>query len=146
MCGTLLASIERSKSPPMTVRRCPLANRPIVFLRPGHEGWGIPAVRSCEKHCFLYYSEALSLPGMALNDFYFFSLLERHRQCLLMCPSKAGTGKSPDLSDFTLAAVASLSQLLRDSRLDLRFARTTFKRNNLSHARGNVSLDNKEPE
>ena len=31
---------------------------------------------------------------------FFFSLLERHRRCLVMCSYTVGTGKSPDLSDF----------------------------------------------
>ena len=31
--------------------------------------------------------------SMALNDCFFFSLLERHRQCLVMCSSNVGTGK-----------------------------------------------------
>ena len=51
-----------------------IANRPIVLLRPGHEVRGIPAVRSCKERCFLYFSEALSWPGMALNDCFFFQL------------------------------------------------------------------------
>ena len=38
--------------------------------------------------------------SMALNDWFFFSLLEIHCQCLVMCSSNVGTGKSPDLSDF----------------------------------------------
>ena len=49
-------------------------NRPIVLLRPGHKIRGIPGVCSCKKHCFLYFSEALSLPSMALNDCFFFQL------------------------------------------------------------------------
>ena len=67
---------------------------------------------------------------------FFFSACLKDSQCLLMCRSKVGTGKSPNLSDFTLAGVASLSHLLRVSHPDLRSARATFKRNNLSHARG----------
>ena len=49
-------------------------NRPIVLLRPGHEVWGIPAAWSWKKHCFLYVSEALSWPTMALNDCFFVQL------------------------------------------------------------------------
>ena len=75
-------------------------NRPIVLLRPGHEVRGIPVVRSCKKYCFLFFSEALSLPSMALNDCYFFIILENHSRCLVMCSSNVGTGESPDLSDF----------------------------------------------
>ena len=50
------------------------AYRPIVLLRPGHEVRGIPTVRSCNEHCFLYFSEALSLPSMALNDCFFLQI------------------------------------------------------------------------
>ena len=77
-----------------------IAKRPIVLLQPGHEVRGIPAVRSCKKRCFLYFSEALSWPSMALNDCFFFSLLEKHSRCLMMCSYSVGTGKSPDWSDF----------------------------------------------
>ena len=66
--------------------------------------------------------------------FFFFSLLEKHNQCLMMCSSGVGTGKVQIGATFTLAGVASLSQSLRVSRLDLSSARATFKRNNLSHA------------
>ena len=38
----------------------PCINRPIVLWRPGHEVRGIPAIWSCKKHWFLYFSEALS--------------------------------------------------------------------------------------
>ena len=41
------------------------ATSALVLLRPGHDVGGIPAVRSCKKHGFLYFSEALSLPCMA---------------------------------------------------------------------------------
>ena len=34
------------------------------------------------------------------TNVFFFSLLERHSQCFVMCLSNGGTGKSPDLSDF----------------------------------------------
>ena len=65
----------------------------------------------------------------------------------MMCSSNVGTEKSPDLSDFhPCPGVASLSQSLQVSRLALSSARATFKRNNLSHARENASLVNKEPE
>ena len=52
------------------------ANRPIVLLRPGHEVRGISAVRSSKKRCFLYFSEALSWPSMALNDCLFFPMFD----------------------------------------------------------------------
>ena len=74
-------------------------NRPIVFLQSGHEVRGIPDFWSYKKHCFLHFSETLSWPIMVWND-WFFSLLEIHRWCLMMCSSCVGTGKSPDLSDF----------------------------------------------
>ena len=75
-----------------------ICNRPIVLLRPGHEVRGISTVRSCKKHCFLYFSEAHSLPSMASNDCFCFQLA--WFQCVVMCSSNVGTGKSPDLTDF----------------------------------------------
>ena len=39
------------------------------------------------------------MPSMALNDCYFFIILEKHSRCLVMCSSNVGTGESPDLSD-----------------------------------------------
>ena len=53
----------------------------------------------------------------------------------MRCSSDVGTGKVQIGATFTLAGVASLSQSLRVSCLDLSSAwRATFKRNNLSHA------------
>ena len=128
VCISLLAKILNASR----------SNRPIVLLRPGNEVRGIPAIRSCKKHRFLYFSEALSLPSMALNDCFFFSLLERHSQCLVMCSSNVGTGKSPDLSDFHPCRSCQSLAIAPASRLDLSCAKATFKRNNLSHARGKM--------
>ena len=66
---------------------------------------------------------------------FFFSLLEIHCQCLVMCSSNVGTGKSPDLSDFhPCRSRQSLAIAQVSRRFDLSSTRATLKRNNLSHA------------
>ena len=73
---------------------------------------------------------------------FFFSLLERHNRCLVMCSSNVGTGKSPGLSDFhPYRSRQSLAIALGQSSWPqawLSSARTTLKRNNPSHAGGEM--------
>ena len=100
----------------------------------GTEARALRATGTCSSGFLAWRSSAWSSRRDTLHGF---------EQSLFMCPSKVGTGKCPDLSDLTLAKVASLSHLLRVSRLDLRLARARFKMNTLEE---NVSLDNKEQE
>ena len=89
-------------------------------------GSGIPAVRSCKKHCFLFFSEALSLPSMALNDCYFFSSCLKNTVDVWWCarPTLAPDLKVQIWATFTLAGVATRQRLAiapgQSSRLELR--------------------------
>ena len=82
-----------SQSAPQTIDR-------LYYYGPGTRFGASRPFDHAKSGCFLYCSEALSWPRMALNDCFFFSLLERHSRCLMMCSSGVGTGKSPDWSDF----------------------------------------------
>ena len=46
----------------------------IVLFRPEHQVWGIRAVWSCKKHCFLYFSEALLGLAWLWTTVFFFRL------------------------------------------------------------------------
>ena len=75
-------------------------NRPIVILRPGHKVRGIPVVRSCKKHCLVYFSEALFCLEWLWTTVYSSACL-KDTVNVWWCarPTLALTGKSPDLSD-----------------------------------------------
>ena len=84
-------------------------NIPIVLLQPGHEVRGVPAVRSCKKHRFLYFSEALSWLSMALNDCFFFQLARNTQSTFGDVLVQRWHWKRPDLSDSPPMPKSSVS-------------------------------------
>ena len=84
---------------------------------------------------------------------FFFQLSWKHSQCLVMCSSNVGTGKSPDLSDFhPCPSRQSLAIAPGQYIVVLTWAWAPHSKGDIqeeqsiSRKRKNVSLDNKKPE
>ena len=119
-----------------------MSNRPIVLLQPGHEVRGIPAVWSCKKHCFLYFSLTPSYPNIALRDCLFSQLAWKTQLMFgdVLVRSNVDTGKSPDLSDFHPYRSRQSLAIAPVSRLNLTSARGDIQE---EQSISRCSLDNK---
>ena len=121
------------------------ANRPIVLLRLGHEVRGIPAGWSSKKHCFQCSTEALSWPGVALNDCFFFSACLKDTVDVWWCARPMlALEKVRIWATFTLARVAE-SLAIAPGQLYWPELRTgdIQEEQSISRWRKNATLNNK---
>ena len=76
------------------------SNRPIVLLQSGHEVVASQPLHHARRIAFCTFLRHFLGLAWLWTTVFFFSLLERHGRCLVMCSYSVGTGKSSDLRDF----------------------------------------------